>query len=111
MTSLNSDVEVFKQDARGRVRVPGERRESLLDEFERSGVSGAQFARLAGIKYSTFAAWVSRRRKLRASQNEPSGTMEVGAVKAQHEALRWCEAVVEGACGTGVGLRKRIKKE
>ncbi len=55
MTSMISDIEVFKQDARGRVRVQGERGESLLDEFDRSGVSGAQFARLAGIRYSTLA--------------------------------------------------------
>ncbi len=67
MTSLNSDVEVIKQDARGRVRVPGERREALLDAFQQSGVSGAQFARLAGIKVSTFAAWVSRRHQIRAT--------------------------------------------
>ena len=51
MTSLRSEVEVLKQDERGRVRVPRERRESLLDEFEASGTSGARFARLAGIKF------------------------------------------------------------
>jgi hypothetical protein len=108
MTSLSSDVEVIKQDAQGRVRVPRERRESLLDEFERSGVSGAQFARLAGIKYSTFAAWVARRRKTRPSQNELSGAMEVGGMRSPRGALRWCEAVVEGAGGMGVGLRVEL---
>jgi hypothetical protein len=38
-------------DARGRVRVPVERREALLDEFERSGLSGVKFAQMAGLKY------------------------------------------------------------
>ena len=51
------EVEVLKTDKRGRVRVPVERREALLDEFEKSGMSGAKFARLAGIKYATFANW------------------------------------------------------
>jgi hypothetical protein len=63
MTSLNGNLEVLKQDSRGRVRVAASRREALLDEFDRSGLSGAKFARLAGVKYSTFAAWVARRRK------------------------------------------------
>jgi lambda repressor-like predicted transcriptional regulator len=37
------------------VRATPERRAAILTEFDRSGVSAAQFARLAGIKYSTFA--------------------------------------------------------
>jgi len=48
MTSLIGEAEVLKTDTRGRVRVPVERREALLDEFEKSGMSGAKFARLAG---------------------------------------------------------------
>ena len=55
MTSLIGEAEVLKTDSRGRVRVPAERREALLDEFEKSGMSGAKFARLAGIHYATFA--------------------------------------------------------
>ena len=55
MTSLIGEAEVLKTDTRGRVRVPAERREALLDEFEKSGMSGAKFARLAGIHYATFA--------------------------------------------------------
>ena len=34
----------------------------MLDEFERSGLKGTQFARLLGIKYQTFASWVQKRR-------------------------------------------------
>jgi hypothetical protein len=49
---------VLKTDKTGRVRTPSARREHLLDEYEHSGLSGATFAALAGIKYSTFAAWV-----------------------------------------------------
>jgi hypothetical protein len=57
MTSIVGEAEVLKIDARARVRVPVETWEALLDEFEKSGMSGARFARLAGIKYTTFANW------------------------------------------------------
>lgn len=56
---------LLKRDARGRVRTPVERREQLLEEFERSGLSGPKFAALVGVKYQTFAWWVHERRKQR----------------------------------------------
>jgi hypothetical protein len=49
-------TEIFKRDKMGRVRVTRARREALLNEFERGGKSGAQFAEygldaaLAGIQ-------------------------------------------------------------
>ena len=51
------------QDTLGRVRTPREKREQILDEYERSGMSGAAFAALVGVKYSTLAWWIQRRRK------------------------------------------------
>ena len=51
---------VLKQDVLGRVRVPVERRLAVVAEFRRSGLSGAQFARMAGMKYPTLMAWVKR---------------------------------------------------
>jgi hypothetical protein len=50
MTSLTLEDEVLKTDRRGRVWVPPARGEALLAEFGRSGVSAAEFARLAGLK-------------------------------------------------------------
>ena len=50
-------------DGTGQVRLSVQRREALLDEFERSGLSGVQLARLAGVKYPTFAVWVQNRRR------------------------------------------------
>jgi hypothetical protein len=75
--------QILKTDTRGRVRTPKERREGLLDEFERSGLSGAKFAALTGIKYQTFAAWALRRRKGAGSKVPARGT----------EAVHWLEAV------------------
>ena len=57
----NTEPEVCKVDRRGRVHVPAGRREELLDEFERSGASGPEFARLVGVKYATFAGWRAKR--------------------------------------------------
>ena len=92
MTSLNEVGQVMKTDGRGRVLVAVERREALLDEFERSGMSGAKFARLAGIKYATFANWVQGRRKRRAE----------GAV--EERPIRLLEAVLEDGGAVGAGL-------
>ncbi len=58
----NSGAGILRRDGIGRVKTPRDRREALLDEFEKSGLQGAEFAQMAGIKYQTFAAWVQRRR-------------------------------------------------
>ena len=50
-------------DTKGRMRTSKEQRRIILAEFERSGASVAQFAQRAGLKYSTFAAWVQRYRR------------------------------------------------
>jgi hypothetical protein len=106
------DGEIFKTDAAGRVRVSRARREALLDEFERSGASGAQFAAYVGVKYSTFAYWVSQRRRHRALRLRP-GKRHPNAPRQGHgaEPLRWWETVVEPpAQGTSEpeGLRVQL---
>jgi len=59
---------VLKTDSRGRVRTPPQQREALLDAFDHSGMSGAAFARLHGIRYPTFASW----RQTRNRQRQPA---------------------------------------
>ena len=103
MTSTIVKAEILKQDGRGRVRVPLQRREALLDEFEKSGASGAKFARLAGIKYATFAGWVLRRRRDRGR----SAKTTTGADASLDDAVvsggtvRLFEALVEGGSAVG----------
>ena len=85
--------QVLKQDAAGRVWTPRDRREEVLDEFERSGLPAAQFAAHVGVKYPTFAAWVQKRRKSRAAASVPA--------PATAEPMRWMEAsVVSGPVET-----------
>lgn len=99
-------AQIVKRDAMGRTSTSREQREALLDEFERSGLKGTQFARLSGIKYQTFAAWVQKRRHergeypdcgLKARPNPASGLALVEAV-----APRWAS---ERHDGTGAGLQ------
>lgn len=78
---------LLRSDTKGRVRAPRERREQLLDEFEQTGASAAMFAKIAGLRYSTFAAWVNRRRKQQAGPGATSG-----ATKAL---VQFVEAAVE----------------
>ena len=104
MTSMIETAEILKQDALGRVRVPVERRKALLGEFEKSGVSGAKFARMAGIKYHTFITWVQKQqRKEQASGSRPRGKRAPGQNEpgASGQAVQLFEALVEGDNGRG----------
>lgn len=65
------------------MRTTKERRQAILAEFERSGVSAAQFAKLAGLCYSTFTGWGGRQRKPR------------GGKVARPTPLRLVEAVLD----------------
>ena len=65
MTNTTLPDEILKSDALGRVRTPRARREALLVEFEKSGVSAKKFAALVGVNYQTFASWVQAQRKAR----------------------------------------------
>ena len=89
-----TDEQVIKTDGLGRVQTPAARREKLLDEFEGSGLSGAKFALLTGIKYSTFATWALRRRRQRGVT--ASAKVPVKSV----DQVQWLEAVVAQAHGS-----------
>ena len=82
MTDIDSsqrDDGILKRDVLGRVRSDVRRREALLDEFERSGLSGPKFAALAGLCYQTFAAWLHKRRRQR--RDDPVRPLRAGAVR------------------------------
>jgi hypothetical protein len=89
MNTTLTDETILKTDMLGRVKMPLARREQLLDEFERSGLSGQKFAAVVGVKYPTFATWAQKRRRQRGAYP---------AVKRPKQ-LRWLEAVVEPNAG------------
>jgi len=91
--------QILSQDTRGRVLVTPERRESLLAEYDRSGMSAVKFAQYVGIKYSTLAYWVQRRREQRRKEK---ALIKAGAdTKPNRSNGAWIEAVVESASEPG----------
>lgn len=75
----------------------------MLDEFERSGLSGTKFAAVAGVNYQTFASWVQKRRKATgaygagAKRSKPGRSAKPAMTTVPVPALGWVEAVVEEA--------------
>jgi transposase len=109
---MSDKTEILKTDALGRVRMPPEKREVILDEFERSAMSGQKFAGRIGVNYQTFATWVQKRRKAR-------GQYPKLGRPAKARGLTLVEAVVgspEPVAGGGVelvtagGHRIRVKR-
>ena len=88
MTVMEAGSEILKVDEVGRVRTPPEKRQALLTEFDRSGMTGAQFARFSGVRYPTLMNWVQKRRK----EAEPNEQIVV----EREDQPRWLEARVEG---------------
>lgn len=92
MTTTSQEETVLRTDTRGRVRVPAERREALLEEFDRSGISAMKFARLAGVKYPTFINWLTKRRSAKVpGQQVAQENADAGARRP----VRLFEAVAE----------------
>jgi transposase-like protein len=88
MTVMESGSEILKVDEVGRVRTPPEKREAMLAEYERSGMTGAQFARFVGVRYSTLMYWLQKRRQ-QAGQSEEMAN-------SRKDRPGWLEARVEG---------------
>lgn len=97
MTSLDSEAQVLKTDTRGRVHTPRERQAALLAELARSGLSGAAFARLVGVKYSTLMGWLGRQRRQAAVEVASPRESSAELAPAAPPPLRLFEAVLEPA--------------
>jgi hypothetical protein len=104
---MTEEPEILKTDVLGRVRMRPEKRELILDEFERSGLSGAKFAERIGVKYPTFASWVQKRRRKR-GQYKAKGKQELALVEAvvgEPEPNRGKALIVELPGGVKVEMR------
>ncbi len=88
-----SEGMVLKVDQQRRVRRTAAQREALLAEYERSGLSGPEFARVVGVKYQTLAGWRQRRRPRALSAPAPPPSP-----------VKWVEAVREDSAPEA-GLR------
>ena len=116
MTDDSSNAElgdgVLKRDALGRVKTDAARRDAVVDEFERSGLSGVKFAALTGIKYATLASWIQRRRRAHgACPKEAVTGKSLSRRGAPLPALGWVQAEVESrpiAAGPRAVLRLEL---
>jgi alpha-beta hydrolase superfamily lysophospholipase len=86
------ETDILKRDALGRVTLKREKREALMEQFERSGLKGVAFARLAGINYGTFASWVQHRRHARGEYGSKARTEAVLAAPRQVQLLQVASA-------------------
>jgi transposase-like protein len=113
-------AELLKMDTWGRVRISKEKRNAILDEFERSGVSAAQFAKLVGLKYSTLAGWRQRYRRRKPPGRRPRVRLlealvdpNLSAGSSPSPALRLClpgEIRLEVCCAAQVPLAVALVK-
>jgi hypothetical protein len=95
---------ILRKDTRGRVVVTAERRAGLLAQFDQSGISGIQFAKLAGVKYTTLAYWLQQRRKKQKAMTTAQATPPRGEPGPE---VRWLEAVLEsGSKPADEGVKK-----
>ncbi|MFZ4778417.1 MAG: IS66 family insertion sequence element accessory protein TnpA [Terrimicrobiaceae bacterium] len=79
---MNESTQILKVDEVGRVQTPPEKRRQVVEEFERSGMTGGQFARHIGVKYPTMMAREQAQKRECEQLAGPRGT-------------QWLEAVVE----------------
>jgi hypothetical protein len=64
----------------------------VVKEFQRSGLSGARFAQVAGINYQTFAGWVRKARRQTKAEAASAGRAETRSVLQPHGGVHWVEA-------------------
>ena len=93
---------ILKTDKRGHVRTPPERREELLAEFDRSGLTLTRFAELAGVRYSTIATWLQRRRN-------KTGAAIQDREKVTPKPVRFAEVLVAGTLPPSVPAACALK--
>jgi hypothetical protein len=95
MTTNRDQTTLLKQDVLGRVTLTRARREALLDEFERSGMKGLPFARMAGVRYPTFANWIQKRRRARGDYAQQAAAASTSQPKRTRKAaLRLVEVAL-----------------
>ena len=87
---------LIKTDVLGRMQRTREHRERILDEYERSGLSGPKFAALCGVKYQTLATWLQRRKRRRQAHPKRQPQRKAGT------RVQWLEASVQPAAASTV---------
>jgi len=95
----------IKRDAMGRVKTSRERREALLEEFEKSGMTRSTFASHVGVKERTLGEWLYQRHRATSGNKKAMETNKPAKTLVVTKSVRWVEAVVDGATvGTALSM-------
>ena len=95
----------IRRDKMGRVQTSRERREALLDEFEKSGMTRSTFASHVGVKERTLGEWLYQRRRTTSGKKKAVETDKPAKPLPVTQSVRWVEAVVQGgSVGTALSM-------
>jgi len=85
VTNMTAKMELVetgeKRDRVGRRITPRSRREELVDAWQRSGLTQAEFARREGVQYPTFASWVQQARAANGARKSAAPKMRFAEVQ------------------------------
>lgn len=117
MTTTNTDLstvstQILKTDCMGRIRFPAEMREELLNRFEQSEMSGAEFAEFYQLKYTTFASWRQKRERERrkaGGDHEPAGFVEVALPVNESASASGLRVELPGGALVRIGTREEAR--
>jgi hypothetical protein len=78
MTSTSDELPttIIKSDRTGRPRYTQQYKDEVLAAFDASGMSGAAFAEHCGLKYPTFAGWVTKRKRETDPRSQSAGAQQ-----------------------------------
>ena len=94
-----------KRNGRGRVPSTPQQRREAVAQFERSGLSGPSFCRVAGIRYQTLVGW----RKEARSRPVTSGIQARSVEATQPAPIRIVEATPTAAPASSGGYAQSFK--
>lgn len=92
---------ILKRDKKGRVRSTAARRLEVLEQLERSGLSGPEFARVAGMPYQTLASWRQKHKRKSLALRAQTPQTEVRPCPG----IRLMEVVTADQPALSVGLK------
>ena len=75
-TDDETPATIIKSDRTGRRRYTQDYKNEVLSAYESSGMSGPAFAEHCGLKYPTFASWVSKRRREKTGDKVPESNQQ-----------------------------------
>lgn len=99
--SVTGGRAILKRDKKGRVRSTAARRLEVMEQFEGSGLSGPEFARVAGMPYQTLASWRQKHKKKALTLRAETPQAEV----RPRSGIRLMEVVTAAEPALGAGLK------